>query len=81
MISASPNGDSLVVEFEAILDGCVGAMPLLREPGAAPGDYRNVMTGRPVTVERIGCDNYRPDHNGECLNCDEPADAHDLPET
>lgn len=22
------------------------------------------------------CPAYRPDHNGECLNCDEPADAH-----
>lgn len=22
------------------------------------------------------CENYRPDHNGECLNCDEPLDAH-----
>jgi len=25
------------------------------------------------------CDDYRPDHNGECLNCDEPADAHHAP--
>lgn len=22
------------------------------------------------------CSQYRPDHNGECLNCDEPLDAH-----
>jgi hypothetical protein len=22
------------------------------------------------------CRAYRPDHNGECLNCDEPIDAH-----
>lgn len=22
------------------------------------------------------CAKYRPDHNGECLDCDEPADAH-----
>ena len=22
------------------------------------------------------CQHYRPDHNGECLNCDEPASAH-----
>jgi len=27
------------------------------------------------------CRNYRPDHNGECLNCDEPFFAHDLPGT
>jgi len=24
----------------------------------------------------MACDNFRPDHNGECLNCDEWADAH-----
>lgn len=24
------------------------------------------------------CREYRPDHNGECLNCDEPAEAHSL---
>jgi hypothetical protein len=24
----------------------------------------------------MSCRAYRPDHNGECLNCDEPADAH-----
>jgi len=23
------------------------------------------------------CTEFRPDHNGECLNCDEWADAHD----
>lgn len=23
---------------------------------------------------------YRPDHNGECLNCDEPLDAHLCPD-
>lgn len=22
------------------------------------------------------CGQYQPDHNGECLNCDEPADKH-----
>jgi hypothetical protein len=26
--------------------------------------------------EGNGCAEYRPDHNGECLTCDEPADAH-----
>jgi hypothetical protein len=26
--------------------------------------------------EGNGCGEYRPDHNGECLNCDEWADAH-----
>ena len=26
------------------------------------------------------CKDYRPDHNGECLTCDEPASEHDLPD-
>jgi len=26
----------------------------------------------------MACLNFQPDHNGECLNCDEWADAHDL---
>lgn len=26
---------------------------------------------------RTRCTEYRPDHNGECLNCDEPASEHD----
>ena len=26
--------------------------------------------------EGVTCPEYRPDHNGECLNCDEWADAH-----
>lgn len=32
-----------------------------------------------VLIERTPapCTAYRPDHNGECMNCDEPADAHD----
>jgi hypothetical protein len=28
--------------------------------------------------DRPRCPEYRPDHNGECLTCDEPAFAHDL---
>jgi hypothetical protein len=28
------------------------------------------------TGEGSGCNEYRPDHNGECQTCDEPADAH-----
>lgn len=29
-------------------------------------------------TEDAVCRDYRPDHNGECLNCDEPAEAHAL---
>ena len=25
------------------------------------------------------CNDYQPDHNGECLNCDESADGHTFP--
>ena len=45
---ASPTGASLIVFFDAILDGCVGAMPLAYDGQG----YRNVMSGRPVHVER-----------------------------
>lgn len=27
----------------------------------------------------MACDNFQPDHNGECLNCDEWWSAHTLP--
>ena len=27
----------------------------------------------------MACTNYRPDHNGECLNCDEDAGEHPRP--
>jgi hypothetical protein len=32
--------------------------------------------GNPDSKPETRCADYRPDHNGECLNCDEPADAH-----
>ena len=44
---ASVNGASLIVMFDGLVDGCAGAMPLLRDP---EGVYRNIYTGRPVTM-------------------------------
>jgi hypothetical protein len=32
-------------------------------------------------MPKMPCLEFRPDHNGECLNCDEWADAHELAET
>jgi hypothetical protein len=43
---ASPNGASLMVMFDGLLDGCVGMMPLL----AHDDGYHNLMTGRAVGV-------------------------------
>lgn len=34
---------------------------------------------KPPARRDVTCADYRPDHNGECLNCDEPADAHPDP--
>lgn len=39
---ASPNGVSLILSFEAILDGHVGMMPVLLNDD---GEYRSIMTG------------------------------------
>lgn len=29
-----------------------------------------------MTAPKQPCTDFRPDHNGECLNCDEPASEH-----
>jgi uncharacterized membrane protein len=46
---ASPNGDSLMVMFDALFHGYAGMMPLLRENG----EYCDLVEGKPVKVERI----------------------------
>lgn len=43
---AAQGGASLIVMFDGMIDGCVGAMPLLWRDGG----YVNVMTGRPVAL-------------------------------
>lgn len=48
---ASPNGRSIVLAFEAILDGHAGFMPLDQ---LDDGSYRALVTGSPVTIVRIG---------------------------
>lgn len=45
---ASPNGRSLMLEFEAILGGFVGMLPALMDDSGA---YRDLIFSRPVGVE------------------------------
>ncbi len=47
---ASQNGLSLMLEFEAVLGGCVGMMPVIYEDG----DFRCLMTRRPVVLVARG---------------------------
>lgn len=51
VILASPNGVSLMLGFEAILDGHLGMMPVLR---GDDGTYRSIMTGIPVKLTLSG---------------------------
>lgn len=46
IILASPNEVSLMLSFEAIIDGHVGMMPVLKEDGV----YRSIMTGTEIEV-------------------------------
>jgi len=47
VILASGNGKSLMLEFEAILHGHVGTMPVLQE---RDGCFRSVVTGETVEL-------------------------------
>jgi hypothetical protein len=49
VILASENGRSLLLKFEAILDGCVGLMPVLRDDD---GGYHSVVTGILVKLRK-----------------------------
>lgn len=42
VVLASANGRSLFLEFEAVLGGYAGKMPVLQEEG---GEYRDLVTG------------------------------------
>ena len=45
----SPNGRSLVLNFEAMIDGHVGMMPVSADDG---GNYFALLTGKPLTLAR-----------------------------
>jgi hypothetical protein len=49
VIVASPNGRSLILRFEAIVDGHVGVMPVLQ---TEDGGYVALMTNEPIIIER-----------------------------
>lgn len=50
VLLASGNGKSLMLSFEAILDGCVGMMPVSRDDD---GKYSALMTGSPVVLTKL----------------------------
>lgn len=50
VIHASTNGRSLMLAFDAIIDGHVGMMPVLRE---TDGRYHSIVTGTEVKLESI----------------------------
>lgn len=49
VLLASPNKRSLLLAFEAILDGHVGKMPVFQDD---VGTYRVLLTGREVRIEK-----------------------------
>lgn len=50
VILASGNGRSLMLSFEALLDGCVGMMPVSDNVGT--GQFINIMTGHSLTIRQ-----------------------------
>ena len=48
VLLASSNGESLMIGFEALLNGHAGMMPLSRQPD---GSYRSIIDGTVVRVE------------------------------
>lgn len=47
VLLASENGRSLMLGFEAIVEGCVGMMPVFDD---GSGTFHNIMTGTPVQL-------------------------------
>jgi hypothetical protein len=47
VVLASPNGRSLILAFEAMLDGHVGMMPVFQDDD---GIYRALISGTEVTI-------------------------------
>jgi hypothetical protein len=48
---ASPNGRSLILEFDAMLGGFVGMMPVLQDE--TTGEYRDLFKGLPAVITHI----------------------------
>lgn len=87
---ASANGGSLMLMFDAMLGGYVGVMPVNWINDHYEDVMTNglvhlmrfdttIEIDQPVVTsveEGSACAAFHPDHNGECLNCDDWADAH-----
>ena len=52
VLLASSNGRSLFLEFDALLGGYAGTMPVLQD-GTQPHRYRDLVTGRRVEVQPL----------------------------
>jgi len=50
VLMASPNGRSLILTFETILDNHVAMMPVLQQDD---GGYVALVTGSPITLKAI----------------------------
>jgi hypothetical protein len=50
IVLISPNGKSLILVFDAMLDGHVGTMPIFLDDD---GTYRALMTGTPLRIDMI----------------------------
>lgn len=53
----------------------------LNPDAPSPADMIRLMLSSEHLPDRVGggaCNDFRPDRNGECLNCDEWADAHSI---
>lgn len=50
IVLASTNGKSLMLSFDAILDGHVGMMPVLQEDD---GTYLSIITGKEVLLRKV----------------------------
>jgi hypothetical protein len=48
---ASKNGRSLWLSFDALIDGHVGEMPVMQDDA---GDYRSLLTGKPIGIVPVG---------------------------
>lgn len=51
VLFASGNGKSLMLSFDAMIDGCVGMMPVLQDDD---GTYSALMTGNAVKLHKAG---------------------------
>lgn len=85
VIGITPDGDTrpLPETFATVPKAVADALACLETGQLARAVIVDVTDEHTVLViepsrdeEQPMCQHYQPDHNGECLECDEPADAH-----